>query len=374
MVTGTTERAIAYIDLGILEENLRIIKSHITGGAKTLCAVKANAYGHGAVEVSRRLETAGVDYLGVATINEGIELREKGIRLPILVMSGVFPWDDIKAVVENELSIVLYDAGMLKKIVDASPTFKKNLKVHIKVDTGMGRLGFNVRDMPFVGKQLKGARNIICEGLMSHFASSEIRDDYGLQQVVSFQEARSALADTGVTPAITHMANSGAVIQYPEAHFDMVRVGIGLYGSYSTRALAEKLRLKQVMKFVTKIALIREFPAGQPLSYGRTYMTGKTTRIAYIPVGYADGYPRALTNKGFVLIKDAKCSIVGTVCMEWSLVDITDVDGVDVGEEVILLGQGNKHTITADELAEYAGTIPYEILCKISKKVPRSYV
>jgi alanine racemase len=170
------------------------------------------------------------------------------------------------------------------------------------------------------------------------------------------------------------MANSGAVIQYPEAHFDMVRVGINLYGSYSSPALAEKLQLKQVMKFATKIALIREFPAGQPLSYGRTYMTGKTTRIAYIPVGYADGYPRSLSNRGFVLIKDTKCSIVGIVCMDWSLVDITDVDGVDVGEEVILLGPGNTQTITADELAEYAGTIPYEILCKISKRVPRVYV
>jgi alanine racemase len=373
MATGT-QRAIAYIDLGILEENLQMIESCITAGAKTLCVVKANAYGHGAVEVSRRLETAGVDYLGVATIDEGIELREKGIQLPILVMSGLFPWDEIVQVVKNELSLAIYDARMLKKILEASPSFNKPLKVHVKVDTGMGRLGFSVNDMAFVGQQLKNAGNIVCEGLMSHFASSEIRDDYGLQQVASFREARLALAGAGVAPAIAHMANSGAMIQYPEAHFDMVRVGISLYGSYPARALAEKLYLKQVMKFVTKIALIREFPPGQALSYGRTYTTGKTTRIAYIPVGYADGYPRSLSNKGFVLIKDIKCSIVGKVCMDWSLVDITDIDGVDVGEEVILLGRGNTQTITADEFAEYAGTIPYEILCKISKRVPRYYV
>jgi alanine racemase len=373
MTTGT-ERAIAYIDLGILEENLRMIKSRITAGVKTLCVVKANAYGHGAVEVSQRLETTGVDHLGVATIDEGIELREKGIQLPILVMSGLFPWDEIGPLIKNELSLAIYDACMLKKIVDACPTFKKPLKVHVKVDTGMGRLGFSVNDMAFVGQQLKDAGNIVCEGLMSHFASSEIRDDYGLQQVASFQEARSTLASAGVTPAVAHMANSGAMIQYPEAHFDMVRVGISLYGSYPARALAEKLHLKQVMKFVTKIALIREFPPGQALSYGRTYTTGKTTRIAYIPVGYADGYPRSLSNKGFVLIKDIKCSIVGKVCMDWSLVDITDIDGVDVGEEVILLGRGNTQTITADEFAEHAGTIPYEILCKISTRVPRYYV
>jgi len=238
----------------------------------------------------------------------------------------------------------------------------------------MGRLGFSVSDMAFVGERLKGARNIVCEGLMSHFASSEMRDDYGLQQMALFREAGAALADAGVEPAIKHMANSGALTQYPEAHFDMVRVGINLYGSYSGRALAERLHLKQVMRFTTKIALIREFPAGQPLSYGRTYVTRKTTRIAYIPVGYADGYPRSLSNRGFVLIKDTKCSIVGIVCMDWSLVDITNVDGVDVGEEVILLGSGNTQIITADELAEYTGTIPYEILCKISKRVPRVYV
>jgi alanine racemase len=369
-----TERAIAYIDLGIMEENLRMIKSHITGGVKTLCVVKANAYGHGAVKVSRKLEKAGIDYLGVATIDEGIELREKGIQLPILVMSGLFPWDEIGPVVNNELTVVVYDIGMLKKIVNACPSFERPLKIHIKVDTGMGRLGFSTGDMAFVGQQLRGIPNIVCEGLMSHFASSEIRDDYGLKQVTSFQEARMALTAAGVTPAIAHMANSGAVINYPEAHFDMVRVGISLYGSYSSRDLVEKIRLKQAMKFVTKVALIREFPAGQPLSYGRTYVTGKTARIAYIPVGYADGYPRSLSNKGFVLIKDRKCSIVGIVCMDWSLIDITDVDGVNVGEEVILLGSGNTQTITADELAEHAGTIPYEILCKISKRVPRFYV
>ena len=373
MVTGT-ERAIAYIHLGILEENFRMIKSHITAGAKVLCVVKANAYGHGAVEVSRRLETVGVDYLGVATIDEGIELRANGIRLPILVMSGLFPWDEIGPVVKSELSVVVYDASTLKKIVDACLSFEKPLKVHIKVDTGMGRLGFSVSDMAFVGEQLKSARNIVCEGLMSHFASSEIRDDYGLRQIDLFQEARSALAAAGVTPNVMHMANSGAAIQYPEAHFDMVRVGISLYGSYSARALAEKLHLKQVMKFVTRIALIREFPEGQALSYGRTYVTGRKTRIAYIPVGYADGYPRSLSNKGFVLIKDTKCSIVGIVCMDWSLVDVTDVDRVDVGEEVILLGPGITQAISADEIAECAGTIPYEILCKISKRIPRSYV
>jgi len=373
-MTIENRRAAVYINLGMLEENLRAIRSCVGPGTGVLCVVKANAYGHGAVEVSRRLETAGGNYLGVATVDEGIELRENGIKLPILIMSGVFPWDELEPVVKNELSVVVHEAALLKRIVDASPSFVKPLKVHIKVDTGMGRLGFGAGEMAFVGKQIKNKTNIICEGIMSHFASSEIRDGYGLQQVAYFREAKMELQRAGVSPSLAHMANSGAAIVYPEAHFDMVRVGISLYGSYSARALAERLPLKQVMKFVTKIALVREFPAGHTLSYGRTYVTEKQTRIAYIPVGYADGYPRSLSNKGFVLIKDRKCSIVGIVCMDWSLVDITDVDGAGVGEEVILLGPGNTQTISADELAELAGTIPYEILCKISKRVQRIYV
>ncbi len=367
-------RATAFIDLGVLEENLRTIKSCIATGVKVLCVVKADAYGHGAVEVSQRLEAFGADYLGVATIDEGVHLRERGITLPILVMSGLFSWDEIEPAVRNELGLVVYDADTLKKIVKNAPDFERPLNVHIKVDTGMGRLGFSASDMAFVGQQMKSARNIVCEGLMSHFASSEIRDDYGLNQIASFRKAHDALVRAGVTPEITHMANSGAISNYPDAHFDMIRVGISLYGSHPARELAKKLPVKQVMKFASRVALVREFPPGYALSYGRTYVAEREIRVAYIPVGYADGYPRSLSNKGFVLIKDTKCSIVGTICMDWILVDITDVKGINVGEEVILLGRGDTETITADELAEYAGTIPYEFLCKISKRVLRIYV
>ena len=170
------------------------------------------------------------------------------------------------------------------------------------------------------------------------------------------------------------MANSGAITRYPDAHFDMVRVGISLYGSHPLRGLAKELPVRQVMKFVSRVALVRDVPQGCPLSYGRTFVTDRDTRVAYVPVGYADGYPRALSNKGFVLIKERKCSIVGVVCMDWILVDITDAAGVNVGEEVVLLGDSGTMAITADEIAEYAGTIPYEILCKISKRVPKVYV
>ncbi len=368
------ERAKAYIHLAWLEENLRSIQSFLTSGVKTLCVVKARAYGHGSVRVSRLLQSLGIDYLGVAHIKEGIELRKSDIQLPILVMSGVLPWEDPGKAVAYSMSLVVYDMQQLKRIVHAGPSFDQHLNVHIKVDTGMGRLGFDIDELPEVARLLLSAKNIVCEGLMSHFASSEIRDAYGQEQIRRFRQARDVLASAGITPPILHMANSGAVVQYPEAHFDMVRTGIHLYGSYSDQSLADQLQLKQVMKFASRVALIREFPTGTPLSYGRTYTTEKPTRVAYVPVGYADGYPRALSNKGFVLINDRKCFIVGTICMDWFLVDISGLDHCDVGDEVILIGQGGSHTIRADDLAELAGTIPYEILCKISKRVPRLYV
>ncbi|HVN95464.1 MAG TPA: alanine racemase [Syntrophorhabdaceae bacterium] len=367
-------RAIAYIDLGALEENLAIARSRLAAGVKMLCVVKADAYGHGAIEVSRRLERLNVDYLGVASVEEGIQLRVAGIKTPILVMSGPFPWDALEPAVMNDLSLVFYDVKTLKRIGEESPSLTRPVRAHIKIDTGMGRLGFSVADMAFVGQSLKNMGNVACEGLMSHFSASETRDDYGLKQVALFREAQAALIAAGIRPKIAHMANSGAIINYPDAHFDMVRAGIGLYGSHPSIELAQTFPIKQVMKFVSRVALVRDVPAGYSLSYGRTFITSRNTKVAYVPVGYADGYPRALSNKAFVLIKQRKCSIVGTVCMDWILVDITDINGVDVADEVVLLGRDGGQAVTADELARYAGTIPYEILCKISKRVPRVYV
>ena len=367
-------RAAAIIDLNALAENVKLIRSRIAPGVRVLCVVKADAYGHGAKEVSKRLEACGVDFLGVANIDEGIELRDHGISLPVLVLGGLFPWDDAGRAVAHDLSLIVYDIQTLDRIRKESRSFAGPLKIHIKVDTGMGRHGFGVDDMGLVAERLKDAPNVVCEGLMSHFASSEARDEYGLAQIKTFEKARSLLVAAGVGPGIVHMANSGAVTQYPEAHFDMVRVGISLYGSHPDRELAGKLPVKPVMRFVSRVAYVRPFPEGCFLSYGRTYRTEGTERIALIPVGYADGYPRALSNKGFVLIKGKKCSIVGIVTMDWVLVDVTAIKDVDVGEEVVLIGSGPTGTITADELAECAGTIPYEILCKISRRVPRVYV
>ncbi|MBA4417346.1 MAG: alanine racemase [Syntrophus sp. (in: bacteria)] len=369
-----TPRAVVYVNLNALVKNYHTIKALLPTEVKVLCVVKADAYGHGAKEVARRLESCKVDYLGVASVDEGMELRESGITAPILVMSGIFSWDEIEPVFKNRLTPVVYDFGTLDRIEAAGERYDDSLKVHMKVDTGMGRLGFTVDEFPRVIERIKEMRHVDLEGIMSHFSSSEMRDDYGIEQIRLFNRAVQVSRDLGIEPEIVHMANSGALTTYPDACFNMVRVGINLYGSHTAKGLREKMALKQVMKLVSRIAVLREFDEGSALSYGGTYMTEAHTKVAYIPLGYADGYPRSLSNRGSVLIKEKRCSIIGRICMDWLLVDVTGLGDIDVGEEVILLGRSGTQAITADEIAEHEGTIPYEVLCRISKRIMRVYV
>jgi alanine racemase len=368
------QRAAAYIDLGILEENYNTIRSKLSPEVGLLCVVKADAYGHGAIEVSRRFESLGAFYLGVATIDEALELRTNKIKIPILVMSGIMPWDDVSALLQQNLTPVVYDFDTLARLCDMKKDFQTPIKVHLKFDTGMGRLGFMPDGVSEVIGLVEGANNIKVDGLMSHFSSSEIRDDYGIAQVNAFRKVIEEFEKRGFQTKVIHMANSGAITNYPEAHFTMVRAGISLYGSHSTLELKKQLPTRPVLKFTSRIALIREFPAGHALSYGRTYVTSRKTKVAYIPVGYTDGYPRSLSNKGSVLINNNRCNIIGRICMDWFLVDITDLNKVNIKDEVILLGESKTDAVTAYEIGEISGTIPYEILCKISKRVTRVYI
>ncbi|MCX5806030.1 MAG: alanine racemase [Proteobacteria bacterium] len=366
-------RAIAQIDLKVLEENYWMIKSRLSENVKILCVVKADAYGHGMIQVAGKLESIGADYLGVATVSEGMHLRSHNIKAPVLVMGGMVPWEDVQQVLDNNLTLAVHDLDMLKRVKDACILQDKTINIHLKVDTGMGRLGFNPGNIPAVIEELKDKKCVKVEGIMSHFSSSEIRDEYGKIQVMVFRNILQLFQNSGIKTNLNHMANSGAIINYKEAHFNMVRVGINLYGSYPSVELRESFPVKQVMKLISRIAVVKEFPPGYALSYGRSYTTKKNAKIACIPFGYADGYPRSLSNKGLVLIKDKRCNVVGKVCMDWILVDVTGIEDVKAGDEVILLGNGNNDRITADEMAHLAGTIPYEILCKISGRVPRIY-
>ncbi len=367
------QRASIFIDLMSLEENYRAIQSLVGPGVAVLCVIKADAYGHGAVEVGRRLEGCGVGYFAVASLDEGKELRKNGVTTPILILSGIMPWEDVSSAVDNDMTLAVSSAEALERV--AGLQTDKTLKVHVKIDTGMGRLGFSLDNIRPVAKKLRHVEHIEVEGVMSHFASSERRDDYGLAQVESFRKAVDMFREAGIVPKFVHMANSGAICNYPESHFNMVRPGIMLYGSFPDRALCGRLKLKPVMTVSSRIASVRLFPARCALSYGRTYVTERETTVAYVPLGYADGYPRSLSNRGAVLIRGIRCNIIGRVCMDWLLVDVTAIPDVRPGEEVVFLGRGDGgKMIGADEIAEQAGTIPYELLCSISRRVPRRYV
>jgi alanine racemase len=364
-------RTSAYIDLDAIEENYRSIGALVEPGVTLLPVIKADAYGHGAARVALRLQSIGAGYLAVASIDEAIELRKSGVSCPILVLSGVMPWEDVRIFVENDVTPTVVSFESLERA--AAHQGPKPLKIHVKVDTGMGRLGFSPGDLGMLLERLGRMGHIHVEGLMSHFASSELRDDYGEGQVEAFRGAIESFKASGLRPRFVHMANSAAICDYPEAHFTMVRPGIMLYGSYPDKSLRGKVRLKPVMRWTSSVGFVRTVPAKSSLSYGRTCVTERETRVAYVPIGYADGFPRSLSNRGTVLIKGRRCRIMGTVCMEWVLADVTGVADVGPGEEVVIMGTSGVERITADEIADQAGTIPYEILCGVSRRVPRLY-
>jgi alanine racemase len=330
------------VDLGLLEENYRAVTRLVAPGVALLCVIKDDAYGHGAVEAGRRLEAAGAAYFGVANIDEGKELREAGIATPILVLSGLMPWEPLEPLAEYGLTPAVTNFEMLERFA----AWRGNsLKIHIEV-----------------------------EGVMSHFASSERRDEYGLGQLALFRQGLERLWERGIAPRFVHMANSSAICVYPEAHFTMVRPGIMLYGSYPDAAVRKKVKLTPVMTWKSHISFVRTFQSGSNLSYGRTYITEGETRVAYVPVGYAHGYPRSLSNRGTVLVGGKRCAVIGRVCMDWIFVDVTDVGSAKPGDEVVVLGCAQGDCITADEIAAKIGTIPYEILCGVSKRIARHHV
>lgn len=364
-------RTSAHIDLKALEENYRSIEALVSPGTHLLCVVKANAYGHGAVEVASRLASMGVRHFAVATIDEGRELREHSIPGMILVLSGVMPWEDVSPVADLDLTPVVVGLDMLDRVLAFGQA--RPLKVHLKIDTGMGRLGFKLGEMEALAGKIGKSHGTEVEGVMSHFASSDRRDEYGFGQVDAFRAALASLKKNGIEPKFMHMANSAAICGFPEAHFNMVRPGIMLYGSYPDRSLEPRIALRPLMRWTSKVAVTRLFGAGSSLSYGRTFVTGGQTKVAYVPIGYADGFPRSLSNRGSVLIKGTRCPVIGTICMEWILADVTHLGDVRSGDEVVMMGRDGNETITADEIAEQTGTISYEILCGVSRRVPRRY-
>jgi len=360
------------VDLGALEFNYRQIRKRIPEGVKLLAVVKADAYGHGAIPVSLKLEKLGVEYLGVAITEEGVELRRGGVKAPILVLGGIFG-GEVDQIFRFRLTPVIFRKDSLKLFSREAERRKRKVKVHLKVDTGMGRLGVPLSLWPDFLKEVKRFPKIEIEGILSHFSMTDEEKGYTQNQWRGFQRAVAIAQEMGISYQYLHMASSATLTAFPAYSAKLVRPGIMLYGSYPSPTFQAPIPLKPVMTLKTRIHFLKPVPSGTRISYGGTFTTKRESFIATLPIGYADGYSRHLSNHGEVLIHGKRAPVVGKVCMDFIMVDVTDIPHVSVGDEVVLMGRQGREQITAEEIAEKINSISYEVLCLIGKRVPRIY-
>jgi alanine racemase len=366
-------RTVATIDLSALAHNLHEVRRHLTPGCEVLAVVKADAYGHGAIPVARSLVGLGVRRFGVATIEEGIALREAGIESSILVMGALLP-DQCGEAIAHRLTPIIHDDRVARSFADALGTEHGPYPVHLKVDTGMGRLGFLPEDVldvlgsaPFQGK-------LRVEGLMTHLADADNADaTYTTIQLEQFHSLVGQVKAAGTHVPLAHVANSAAILFHPSSHFSMVRPGIMLYGYHTASPHDTTPDLRPVLSLRTRVVHVRTLAPGQSVSYSRSFTATRPTTVAVLPIGYGDGYNRLLSNRGAVLIKGRRAPIVGRICMDMTIVEVTHIPDVAAGEEAVLIGQQGALRITAGHLASWSQTIPYEILCAIGRRVPRIY-
>jgi alanine racemase len=360
------------VDLGALEFNYRQIKKRIPEDVKLLAVVKADAYGHGAIPVSLRLEKLGVEYLGVAIPEEGVELRKGGVKTPILVLGGIFG-REVDQFFRFRLTPVIFRKDSLKILSREAERRRRKVKVHLKVDTGMGRLGVPLNLWPDFLREVRRFPRIEAEGILSHFSMTDEEKGFTQNQWRAFQGAVAIAQKLGISSRYLHMASSATLTAFLGYSARLVRPGIMLYGSYPSPTFRTLIPLKPVMTLKTRIHFLKSVPQGTRISYGGTFKTQRESLIATLPIGYADGYSRHLSNHGEVLIHGKRAPVVGKVCMDFIMVDVTDIPRVSVGDEVILMGRQGKEQITPEAIAEKINSISYEVLCSIGKRVPRIY-
>lgn len=365
----------AEVNLDNLAHNMREIRK-ISKSKDIIAVIKADGYGHGALDIAPTLLENGATKIAVAVLNEAIELRRGGIKAPIIIL-GFTPPSLIDMLLRYDIEQTVYSYELAKEISNMAQKKNKKAKIHIALDTGMGRIGFlpndeSVEDVYKISK----LPNIIIEGLYSHFSTADEEDKtYTELQLKKFNEFYDKLIKKGIKINIRHIANSAAIIDLPKSHFEAVRPGVILYGYYPSEEVSrEKINLKPVMSLKTNIVHIKKLPAGEYIGYGRKFKTNRESIIATLPVGYADGYTRFLFEKAKVIINGSFAPVVGRICMDQCMVDVTDVKNVQLGDEVILLGEKDNLKFDADDIAKLIGTINYEVTCMISKRVPRVYL
>jgi alanine racemase len=375
MLRETLRPVWAEIDLKNIEHNITVVKEKV-GACEIIGVVKADGYGHGALETAQVLINNGVSSLGVGTLSEAIILREAGITCPIIIL-GLTPWAYHSELIEYDLTPVLASYTDTRVLSTLAVKAKKTMEVLLAVETGMGRIGF----MPTEGSitEITGIHrlpNIKIKGLFSHFAiADEKNKSYSHWQLNNFKNFYKRLEKVGVPINYRTIANSSAILKLPESYYEAVRPGILLYGYYPSDLIDKNtLEIKPAMTLKANIVFIKRVPPGYSISYGRKFTTERESIIATLPIGYADGYPRALSGKGRVIVKGQYAPIVGAICMDQCMIDVTDIPGVRKYEEVILMGSQSDKTITADEIAEKTGTVKYEIICRIGQRVPRVYI
>jgi len=361
------------IDLDNVAHNIRVIREKVGKDTKILAVIKADAYGHGAVEISKTLVRNSVDMLGVAYLGEAIELRENGINIPILILNPFLP-EQVDDINKYSLEITICNFNTARELSKTAKRNHCNIKVHMEVDTGMGGAGVHPdKTLSFI-KDLLLLENITLEGIFTHFHSSEVQDKtHTHKQNKTFKTVLKQLEDEGIHVPLKHAANSAAILDMPNTYFNMIRPGLILYGIYPSCSVSKNIDIKPVMTFKTRIINLKILDPGNTVGYGRTFKVSKQTRVATIPVGYKDGFSRYFSNVGKVLVNRKLVPIMGRICMDRCFIDVTNLTDINIGSEVTLFGSQKDKTISIESAAVLIDTIPYEIVCNIGRKVPKIF-
>ena len=367
-------RLTADIDLDAIAFNIQQIRERIEPKTQLLAIVKADGYGHGALECAKVCLYNGANQLAVATCDEGVQLRDNSIRVPVLILGNTVN-AQLEAIIKNRLTQTVYSYDMAKALSETGERVGKKALVHLKIDTGMGRIGFSPDESSFEEiEKIFALPYIEVTGIFTHFSTADEADkSFTIEQYKKFRYMTDGLEARGHKGLIRHCANSGAILDMPEYQLDMVRAGVIIYGLYPSDEVTKSIELHPAMSVRTQVSFVKKVPAGTSIGYGRKYITDKPEVIATLPIGYADGYPRVLSNKGRVIVNGHYAPIRGDVCMDQMMIDVTDIPGVEMGTPVTVMGKADGLEISAEEIAKLSGTINYEIVCNYSKRVPRAY-